>query len=359
MLKHRPEGADIVVAGVDAGGDSRRRIGKWETHDLGGGPFRFMPVARLDPADQSRRIPHSLRIAVGLRALLLPRVRADLVQAHRADLALAARRFGKRLAYFIHTQEQGLSRGATDSIWRHAGGVHERIERSIVRNADISIVFNLDYATTLQRGSDNVHFSPTWYDEDLFYPAGDLPQEPRLVWLGRLEPPKDPGLVVRAFAEHQRTNAHSGGTLKVIGDGTLLGECEALRASLPADISARIEFCGRLSPAEVAATMREGSVFVMTSQPGYEGYPRALVEALATGLPAAVTPGSDTGGLVVDGITGFTSSNRSPQAVATAIERALALRDWRTISDSVARLTAAAIAATLFELTTTGAGGTT
>ncbi len=53
----------------------------------------------------------------------------------------------------------------------------------------------------------------------------------------------------------------------------------------------------------------------MTSHPGYEGYARVLVEAMASGLPAVVTQGSDTGGLVIDGRTGYVCG-RDPSELA-------------------------------------------
>jgi glycosyltransferase involved in cell wall biosynthesis len=68
----------------------------------------------------------------------------------------------------------------------------------------------------------------------------------------------------------------------------------------------------------------------MTSRPGYEGHPRVLIEALASGLPSVVTQGSDTGSLVVDGTNGFVCS-RDPGELADAVRRA------RTLSREAAR----------------------
>src|SRR5690606_2209659 len=65
-------------------------------------------------------------------------------------------------------------------------------------------------------------------------------------------------------------------------------------------------------------------VFLMTSHPGYEGFPRVLVEAMATGLPAVVTEGSDTGGLVQEGVSGFVRG-RDPAGLAAAIRAAQGL----------------------------------
>jgi glycosyltransferase involved in cell wall biosynthesis len=79
-------------------------------------------------------------------------------------------------------------------------------------------------------------------------------------------------------------------------------------------------------------------VFLMTSHAGYEGFPRVLVEAMAAGLPAVVTDGADTGGLVRQGVSGFVRG-RDPAELADA------LRDVRTLDraavvDAVSALSA-------------------
>ena len=81
---------------------------------------------------------------------------------------------------------------------------------------------------------------------------------------------------------------------------------------------------GRLAAAEVAEARSRSGVFLMTSHAGYEGFPRVLVEAMAAGLPAVVTQGADTGGLVQQGVSGFVCG-RDPAELADAITAA---RPW-------------------------------
>jgi len=84
----------------------------------------------------------------------------------------------------------------------------------------------------------------------------------------------------------------------------------------------------------------------MTSHSGYEGFPRVLVEAMATGLPAVVTDGSDTGGLVHQGVSGFVCS-RSPGELAHSIRAARHL-DRAKVVDAVAALSAPRVVREIF-----------
>jgi glycosyltransferase involved in cell wall biosynthesis len=63
-----------------------------------------------------------------------------------------------------------------------------------------------------------------------------------------------------------------------------------------------------------------------------------LVEAMASGLPSVVTDGSDTGGLVVDGRTGWVCG-RDPQELAGRVREAAHL-DRAVVRAAVADLSA-------------------
>jgi glycosyltransferase involved in cell wall biosynthesis len=94
--------------------------------------------------------------------------------------------------------------------------------------------------------------------------------------------------------------------------------------------------------------MGESGLFMMTSHPGYEGYPRVLVESMASGLASVVTSGSDTGGLIVDGRTGFVCS-RNPREIASRLRDAQTI-DRRLVSEAVAPLQAPRIVEQLLAL---------
>jgi glycosyltransferase involved in cell wall biosynthesis len=57
----------------------------------------------------------------------------------------------------------------------------------------------------------------------------------------------------------------------------------------------------------------------------YEGLPNAVVEAMASGTPALVSPAANADGLVTDGREGLCLADPSPEAIADGLRRFLAL----------------------------------
>ena len=92
LVRYSPAGMTIAIVGVDSGATvAGRRLGAWERHEIGGRDVWFLPVARLDPGNQSRHIPHSLRLMAGVVRYRERIPQARVVQAHRADTAVAVR----------------------------------------------------------------------------------------------------------------------------------------------------------------------------------------------------------------------------------------------------------------------------
>ncbi|QTE28909.1 glycosyltransferase [Pengzhenrongella sicca] len=324
LITYSPAGMTIAIAGVDSGAPvAGRTLGVWELHQIGGRDVWFLPVARLDPGNQARLIPHALRLMAGVSKYRSRLPQASVIHAHRADTALAVRTLlGHPLVYFIHTQEGGLTSATSDSVWRFAGRAHAAMERSVVGGAAGVVVFNPAYAEVVHEHNELAIFSPTWFDPALLAWA-DEPAEPhRVVWVGRLEEPKDPALALEVFSRLLEAGDDLPWTLEIVGAGTLATDLETKVAALPAHVAERVRLRGRLTPREVAEVMGGSGVFLMTSHPGYEGFPMVLVEALASGLPAVVTEGSDTGGIISRGLNGMVSA-RDPGLLAAAIMSAV------------------------------------
>jgi len=353
LVRHAPEDVTFAIVGVDAGGVVEgRRLGQWEQHRVGERVVWFLPVVRLDPGDQRRRIPHSARLAAGLVRYRHALPASTVVQAHRADVAAVASRVLRRpLAYFVHTQEHGLTGATSDSFWRRAGSVHARVEHSLLKNARSVVVFNPDFAETAQSINPDAMFSPTWFDPTLVRYRAQALHPQRVIWVGRLEQPKDPALAIESFRRLLQSAPDQDWTLDVVGTGTQLPDLERLVTELPPEVGGRVRLLGRLAPEDVATAMADAGVFLMTSHPGYEGFPRVLVEAMASGLPAVVTDGSDTGSLVRSGHNGFVVSERNPDDLAHAISEASALHR------SAARDTASVYAAPRLVARIVGAPG--
>lgn len=95
---------------------------------------------------------------------------------------------------------------------------------------------------------------------------------------------------IRAFAQAQ--DALKGTwRYRIVGDGNLLGELQALAASL--GVSSLVEFSGTLPRDETLRALEQASVFLLTSKTGEagdtEGTPVSILEAATVGLPIVST----------------------------------------------------------------------
>ncbi len=149
--------------------------------------------------------------------------------------------------------------------------------------------------------------------ERLVVRGNSLPHDPGVgrggggyaLYAGRLTAEKGVRTLIRAW---RRTSAIP---VRIAGDGELRAELEREACNLP------VEFLGRVTPERVLTLMKDAEMLVVPSE-CYEGFPRVVVEAFATGTPIVA---ADLGGLgeLVDERAGIKFASGDANALANAV----------------------------------------
>lgn len=162
---------------------------------------------------------------------------------------------------------------------------------------------------------------PNGIDADRFAnaPPSPLPgrhtgdHSPLILFVGRLEPQKDPELLIEAF--RQLSTSYPRARLALAGAGSLK---ETLHRQTR-DLGDRVLWLGQRD--DVPGLMRTATCLALPSR--WEGMPNVIMEAMAAGLPVVACAAEGVCELLREGKYGEVVRERSPAALAAALQRVL------------------------------------
>ena len=140
--------------------------------------------------------------------------------------------------------------------------------------------------------------------------------EMRLITVGRQDGGKGTDALIKALGSIR--NQYPEASLDVLGDGSAMPVLRRLAAEF--GLSGKVRFHGKVKHEAVLRCLQQAHLFCLPS--ASEGFPKAVVEALACGLPALATRVSVLPQLLGSGC-GVLIEEATPEAVARGIEQAM------------------------------------
>lgn len=227
-----------------------------------------------------------------------------------------------------------------DQQWRTAPHVGPWIDRNLfpylfTHEVAVSDSIRQLLLRSRHRHKEKVSLCYNGMDEDSFLrgldvagplPEGVPPVGPRLGIVGRLTEQKGHGDLLAALVEVRRYHPAQ---LIIVGSGPLLPDLQAQVRKL--GLSDAVHFLGFRQ--DVPAILPHFDLFVLPSY--WEGFPTALLEAMALGVPVIATDVSGNRELVLDGQTGRLVPPGNRQALADTIVELLSHQDRsRTLAEA-------------------------
>jgi glycosyltransferase involved in cell wall biosynthesis len=259
---------------------------------------------------------------------LLRRTRPSVLHTHSSKAGMLGRLAGRvaGVPVVVHTVHGWSFHDEMHQLTRAA---YVAAERLAARLSDaLVVVTELDRRKGLRHGIGGVgqyHVIRSGIDVEAFasatHPAGRSGDGLTVGSITRLSEQKDPETLVRAMSEVLLQRPEVRGV--VVGDGPLRTTVERLVQDL--GLVGRIELLGARN--DIAELLVTFDVFVLSSR--WEGLPRVVIEAMASGTPVVATAVDGVVEVLAHQKNGLLVPPGDPKALADAIVRLLDHPDER------------------------------
>lgn len=148
----------------------------------------------------------------------------------------------------------------------------------------------------------------------------DVPEINQVLFAGRLSYEKGPDRLLKAFS---KISNKSDWKLIFAGNGPMLNQLEKMVQDL--GLSNNVSFLGKVN--NIDQLMSESAIFVLPSR--LEGFPNALCEAMAIGMPCICFDCIPHEEIIEDGINGVVVADGDIDALACALDKLIANKEYR------------------------------
>ena len=182
----------------------------------------------------------------------------------------------------------------------------------------------------LSRYLQKIYVANLYVDTELFREVLPLSmRKPVVGFIGRLSAEKG----IMSFITAIKMLNGNGYKFKIVGDGPLRGEVEAI---LKSQDMTHVEYFGWLPNEDVSQFMNEIKLLVLPSSG--EGMPNILLEAMACSTPVLASPVGGIPDLVIPQETGFLLPDNEPETLMTMIISVMEDPNLVNISQNAKRL---------------------
>ncbi len=318
-------------------GDLEDPIGLWFKKEINGQQFDYFAIGKTREVENTK-IPKRIVLYKMLKRHLSriheTKSDSDLVFSQTPQFVFLISKYKWNKFCFCFA---GLGNSVGQSRFkflRFLGRAYERrLFESLKNHCDVILAAAdrnaiVEKALQYHLEPNQIKVFPTRFDEQIFHPSDQISSRNKLgissetillVTTGRLSYIKGWKDLIESFRIFHKKFPLS--KLVFLGDGE---DREKIVNYVQNEIDGgTIEIAGRKSPDEISAYLNAADLFVMFSL--LEGWPTAIVEAIACGKNIVTSKVSGVSDMINDGENGYIISNRNPAEFAIAIEKALKL----------------------------------
>jgi glycosyltransferase involved in cell wall biosynthesis len=313
---------------------------------------------RHSPDQGGMHLASSIKWTIAVFRLLWRRRREiELVHVHQGKLHVLPALLAQAFFGLPFVVKVGNAEEEFDYVRLSAktGGYGRIVLRQVVARCRMNIAISSRIASQMRDigiPSERIRRIPNGIDiqKFTFLPGATLGDPKTFLFLGRLEPEKQPMMLLRCFANAFRGT--SGHRLVMAGDGSLIGELKAyVHAQSLGD---SVQLLGRVD--DVTALLAEAHFFVLASK--NEGMSNALLEAMSSGLVPVASAVSGSTDVIQHCKNGFLFGRDSEAELEECLRTAAGMTnaDWqiarqaarRTIEDGYVMANIAQVYADLY-----------